>query len=339
MNLTFKLLEVLNAVVLSGSISRSTRITGLSQPTISQQLAKFEEEVGAQLLYRRRSGSVDLTPAGEFWFRQAQDLLRRRDEAVTQYRESFGANQMVLRFGTTPSLRGKFLEEAARIAVGTGRFSRFDFVWAANSDEIMRMMEAHQINAAVISASSVEVHQHSYWILPLFRDRVVWAVPEEVPEEAVAAVLRPGGGGRTNHPALLRWVEVDNGVPWHKKTAEWYHTHLPEAQPFFGAMTHQSSVDFVAAGFATCHCPGSLLPNLPEATRARIRLYDLVDIAREAVLVMPRHLQSLRPYHDFAEELAAYARKTYRHVLQNHDVLPLPVDRLEETAPPRAEVA
>jgi DNA-binding transcriptional LysR family regulator len=339
MNLTFKLLEVLNAVVLSGSISRSTRITGLSQPTISQQLAKFEEELGAQLLYRRRSGSVDLTPAGEFWFRQAQDLLRRRDEAVSQYNESFGSNQMVLRFGTTPSLRGRFLEEAARIAVATGRFSRFDFVWASNSDEIMRMMEAHQINAAVISASSVEAHQHSYWILPLFRDRVVLAVPEEVPEEAVAAVLRPGGGTRTNHSALLRWVEVDNGVPWHKKTAEWYRTHLPEAQPFFGAMTHQSGVDFVAAGFATCHCPGSLLPNLPEATRARVRFYDLVDIARDAVLAMPRHLQSLRPYHDFAVELAGFARETYRDVLQTHDVLPLPVDRVEETAPQSAEVA
>jgi DNA-binding transcriptional LysR family regulator len=324
MNLTFKLLEVLNAVVLSGSISRATRITGLSQPTISQQLAKFEEEIGAQLLYRRRSGSVDLTPVGEFWSRHAQDLLRRRDEAISQYRASFGDDQMVLRFGTTPSLRGRFLEEAARIAVSTGRFSRFDFVWAQNSDEVMRMMEAHQINCGIISASSAEAHQHSYLIMPLYRDRVVWAVPADIPEETVATLLRQGACAARKYPALMRWVEVDNGVPWHKKTSEWYRINIPEAKPFFGAMTHQSSVDFVAAGLATCHCPGSLLPNLPDSTRSRIRFYDLTDFARDAVLVMPRHLQSLRPYHDFAEELATYVRTTYADVWLSCHVTPLP---------------
>jgi len=65
MNITFRYLELLNAVVVSGSISKATRLTKLSQPTISQQLAKFEEELGTQLIYRKRGQNVELTPAGE----------------------------------------------------------------------------------------------------------------------------------------------------------------------------------------------------------------------------------------------------------------------------------
>lgn len=65
MNITFRYLELLNAVVVAGSISKATRLTGLSQPTISQQLAKFEEELGTQLIYRRRGQNVELTPAGD----------------------------------------------------------------------------------------------------------------------------------------------------------------------------------------------------------------------------------------------------------------------------------
>ena len=64
MDFTFRQLEIFRAVVVSGSITKASHRIGLSQPSISQQLAKLEDSLGVQLVNRNRTGSVSLTPAG-----------------------------------------------------------------------------------------------------------------------------------------------------------------------------------------------------------------------------------------------------------------------------------
>lgn len=336
MDVSFKQLEVFNAVVVAGSISKATRLTGLSQPTISQQLAKFEEDLGSQLIYRRRSARVELTPAGEFWFRTSTELLKRRHEAADQHREQFQTDQMVLRFGTTPSLRGSFCEAAGKIAVRQGRFSRFEFVWALNSDEIVDMLDTHQLNCAVVSASSVEAHRSMLHVVPLFRDRIVWVVPRGVPTEVIIAALSGRLIDADRHEALTRRAEVTGGVGWHLRSRDWFRTYLPHSQPFFGCMTHQAAVDFVAAGLATCHAPLSLIPNLPEQVRSRLQRFDLQEFARDAVYAMPRHLLSLRPFMDFQTALTDYVRAHYDDSHTLSMLRPLPVEAPILALPPVA---
>jgi DNA-binding transcriptional LysR family regulator len=311
MNVSFKYLEILRAVVISGSISKATRLTGLSQPSISQQMAKFEEELGTQLLYRRRVEHVELTPAGEFWFRTATDLLHHRDQAASQHLDSFRSNQMILHFGTTPSLRGSFLEAAARIAVEQGAFSRFNFIWGATSDVIVDMMHMHQINCGIVSAASVESHGSLLHVEPLFRDRMLWVVPRSIPDSVVTEVLLTGQVSDPDHNALNFWVEVSNGVPWRSRSSNWYRANLPGAKPFFETMAHHASVDIVAGGLATCHCPGSLIPNLSDHVRERIKIYHLGEFIQEVVFVMPRNLLSISPYNDFQKELCRHVQQTY----------------------------
>lgn len=55
MKVTLKQLEILQAVVLAGNISKSSSLLGLAQPTISQQLAKMEESLGVVLVRRERT--------------------------------------------------------------------------------------------------------------------------------------------------------------------------------------------------------------------------------------------------------------------------------------------
>jgi DNA-binding transcriptional LysR family regulator len=69
MMVTFRNLELLNAVVFGGLINKATRLTGLSQPTISEQLAQSEDELWCQLIYRKRGQKTELTLAGRHWFR------------------------------------------------------------------------------------------------------------------------------------------------------------------------------------------------------------------------------------------------------------------------------
>jgi hypothetical protein len=93
-------------------------------------------------------------------------------------------------------------------------------------------------------------------------------------------------------------------------------------------------VDIVAAGLATCHCPTSLLPNLSNQTLDRLRLYDLDLIGRDAVLIMPRHLTSLRPFLEFQTRLCEYVEQSINNTAskRSFEKLPVPCDLISGIA-------
>lgn len=81
-------LAILVAVAREGSLSGAARHLQLSQPTVSENIARLEQSLGLRLVSRRARGSV-LTAVGEQVVEQAGDVLRAADafdHAVTQLR-------------------------------------------------------------------------------------------------------------------------------------------------------------------------------------------------------------------------------------------------------------
>lgn len=321
MSLSFKQIEIFYAVVVSGSISNAMGLTGLAQPTISQQVARMEKLLGQQLFHRNRTGTIELTPAGEYWYRAATELLSKRDSLLAYHNAHFSNDQLVLRFGTTPSLRGRFLKEVGRLAVIDNRFSRCEFFWALTSHEVVEMLETHRLNCAIVTAPTVVHHQSTLAVDPLFRDRIVWTVPRDVPDEMVAEALNTRNA---LHPALARYVNVTALVPWHDQTQDWYHSYLPRAAPFFSCQTHEAAAGFVAAGLATTHSPLSLIPSLSESVLSKVKFYELGRFGRDVVFVMPRHLQSLNAFAEFRAELTSFVKERYGDGAVDVELLPLP---------------
>lgn len=311
MDITIRHLEILNAIVASGSISKAKRTLRLSQPTISQQLAKFEEILGAQLLYRTHGNDVKLTLAGEHWFKVAQRVLGTIDRATADHRSRLGKSNLELRFGTTPSLRGRFMEKAAALSQDIPEFSRMEFVWALGSDELVEMIATHKINCAIISKSSAGDYKSALHVVDLFRDKIVWVVPIGLDDAEVAQALNGTEAATDDKSPLCNYVALGETVPWNSRSENWYRSRLPDAVPYFNCMTHQGAVDIVAAGLATCHAPLSLLPNLPASVRERIKVYDLGEYGRDAVFVMPRHLLTLQPFADFQRRLSEWVKAEY----------------------------
>ena len=65
-----------------GSISRASRLLGLTQPTISVQLKALEQELGEQL-FQRRGRNLVLTDQGQVTFRYADEIFGLGRELVT----------------------------------------------------------------------------------------------------------------------------------------------------------------------------------------------------------------------------------------------------------------
>lgn len=74
-------LRVLESVARNASISRAAAEVGLSQPAVTQAIAKIETIVGRSLFDRRRNGS-HLTEAGDVFLHRVRRFLDQTDQAV-----------------------------------------------------------------------------------------------------------------------------------------------------------------------------------------------------------------------------------------------------------------
>jgi DNA-binding transcriptional LysR family regulator len=140
---------------------------------------------------------------------------------------------------------------------------------------------------------------------------LVWVVPQKIDREQLIEALKNRSIMLNNCESLYRYVHVGPGVPWMQRVESWYTQNFPNAEPYFSCSTHSSAIDIVAAGLATCFCPMSLLPNLPEYLLDRVQLFSMNEPARSAAFVMPKHLLSISAFVEFRQKINAYVRHNY----------------------------
>lgn len=308
-------LEIFHAIVQAGSFSKATALTNLSQPTLSQQLAALEDALQVQLILRGRKAGIELTPAGAYWVTRAAEMLGTMEAALTHHQTHFVDPGIVINFGTTPSLQGRFDGLAAAAALRLPHIRALNIMGLINSRQVADALLTHRINIGIASRALLDEQKSSLSIEPLCEDKIVWAVPRAVPPQDVLRALR-GDPIAPAHTCLHRYVTVTPAPPWHARTSDWFRHRLPFAQPFFGAGTHQSAVQIAATGSATCHMPLTLLANLPQDIRARLNYFDIGEIAREVCLAYPRHLASIKAFTDYAEEVRAIFRGQVAETLE-----------------------
>ena len=74
-----KQLEYALALSKSLSFSKTAEQLGISQPALSKQISGLEHELGVEL-FDRHQNPLAVTAAGEYFFRQAKDLLYREEQ-------------------------------------------------------------------------------------------------------------------------------------------------------------------------------------------------------------------------------------------------------------------
>jgi DNA-binding transcriptional LysR family regulator len=323
MDFTFRQLEIFRAVVVAGSITKASHRIGLSQPSISQQLAKMEESLGVQLINRNRTGTVSLTPAGEYWYRSSIEVMDRMQALLQEHDQTFRSANLVLKFGVTPALRGRFISGVARIALQLSNFTRFEMIYDLNSSLLVEKLRMHHINYAVVAEQALVDEASSFATAPLFDDKIVWAVPGEVSDEEIRHALQPGVPPAEIHPQLRHYVEIDSSVPTRQSSNEWYFGHLPYAVPTFRAPTFAASIEFAADGLATCHVLRSLIPNLSQNVLQSVKLFEIESQDRRVVLAMRKHLLSHPTFARFFQQIVDYCRTDYGPAMQSQVIRPL----------------
>jgi DNA-binding transcriptional LysR family regulator len=96
-------LRYLVAVAEAGTFTHAAERMFIAQATISQQIRRLEEMMGAPLLQRRRDG-VLLTPAGRVLLEESRTILSLLDHGVRRSRQAAGLGRPRLRFILPPYL-------------------------------------------------------------------------------------------------------------------------------------------------------------------------------------------------------------------------------------------
>lgn len=82
----------------SRSFTKAAELHFLTQTAITQQIKALEESIGLEL-FDRRKRPIELTPAGEVFFREAKAILSRVDMAVTRAQEASTGTTGTIRIG------------------------------------------------------------------------------------------------------------------------------------------------------------------------------------------------------------------------------------------------
>ena len=112
----------------AGSFTRAAERMFIAQPTLSQQIRRLEEIVGAPLLQRRRDG-VHLTKAGAVLLDASRAVLSLVDQEVNRTRQAAGLGRQRLRVVVPPGLPDALAVEAASMLKSVADAADVEIVW------------------------------------------------------------------------------------------------------------------------------------------------------------------------------------------------------------------
>ena len=279
--MNFRQLRTYVEVVRQGSLSEAARALGLSQPGVSKQIRRLEEELGLPLLVRDERGVVSLTVAGQVFLRYAEDTLRAHQamrQQLQQLQEEL-TGSLFLAASTTPgecilprllaAFRTRFPHVEARLTI-------------ANSREVADRVSAGEFDLGFIGAPIERPH---LTLEPFVTDEIVLAVPpdhpfarresitwEELKEQPL--ILREAGSG------TLRSVEQALAAQGKHLPRENAVLVLGSAQAVVRAVRDGLGVGFVSAFALPGPEPGEPRPVRIAGLPLRRQLYIIYDAGR-----------------------------------------------------------
>ena len=156
--------------------SKAAEACFVSQPTLSTQVRKLEEELGVQLV-ERAPRKVMLTPVGDEIATRARSVLNEIEQIRVVARRNTDPSEGTLRLGLFPTLAPYLLPHI--IPKIRKRFPRLTLQLAEEkTDDIVRLLHRGELDAALLA---LPIADEGLRVAVLFEEPFVLAVPEDHP--------------------------------------------------------------------------------------------------------------------------------------------------------------
>jgi LysR family hydrogen peroxide-inducible transcriptional activator len=160
------------AVAEAGSFSRAAEQSHVSQPSLSQQIMKLEDELGARL-FDRLGRSVRLTETGQTFLPRARAVLRELEAArgdVAEQKDSVGGSVTI---GVIPTVAPYFLPE--RLTWFSRKFQQVRLTVVEEiTPVLLDQLRASKVDLAILA---LPIRGHEFETFPLLTERLFAALP------------------------------------------------------------------------------------------------------------------------------------------------------------------
>lgn len=164
------------SVARHGNFTRAAEENHVAQPSLSQQIRRLEDELGAPLFDRSRS-PVRLTDAGEALRPHAEAILRQVEAARSAVEERLGLRTGRLVLGTLPQTGSRLLPAA--VAAFRRRHPGIDIVLREESTQ--RLTELALAGETDLTLTTLPVGSPDLEVQPLLTEEILLALPPDHP--------------------------------------------------------------------------------------------------------------------------------------------------------------
>jgi DNA-binding transcriptional LysR family regulator len=300
--LTLHQLRIVWTVAHAETVSRAAKQLGLSQPSLSQQIAKLEASIGHKV-FERRSARMMLTEIGVFLVERAEQVMREMQELEDGLSGFTGGARTIGIAGISSPLR-VLLPPALRRFQQSYPGIGFDMHESSPGD-VLAMLYARRANIGIVAASSIAQASMGFLQVPLLDDPYVLVVPESLALDGVVAADRLEAAQRAVLNNVITFVY---GTQHQKRIEAWYDTVLPDHRVIARCRSFEVAVAMVRAGLGVCLAP-ALSCFAGQDVLSGIRLYDAgLGLPRPLVALIPSQYRRLEPYAALIDTLQEVAR-------------------------------
>ena len=301
--LTLQQLRVFWSVAHSPSLTQVAKQLGLSQPSLSQSIAKMERALGGRL-FDRINNRLVLTDAGQFLLHKAELILAEVDEAEAGLAEFKLGRRARISVGALPSVARALLPGAYRQAVTRAPELELD-VHEIPPAEAIEQLYGRNLQIALVAAGSIAENRVSFARVEVMADAYALAVPRDLVLDDVHDPARDlDHDGRE---MLGRCIRFNFGNAHSQRLEEWYRRVLPRHQPVAQCRSYETALAMVEAGHGV-----ALVPQLAAALNGRplfdIRLYAVPERVRAIVALTPAQYLRVEPFRTFLDALRTAAQ-------------------------------
>lgn len=296
--ITLSQLRVFWAVAHSESLTRAAKQLGVTQPSLSQQLAKLESALGGRL-FDRVNNQLVLTDAGRFLLRKAEVILAELDEAEAGLTEFQMGRRGRIAVGALASIARTLVPAAYRLTLESFPDLELDLHELAPS-EALEQLYGRNIQVALVSAFSLAANRISFSRVDVARDGYVFATPKGLDLGCVTDPewdLTPA-----QRQILNRTIQFNFGNLHNQRVDEWYRRVLPRHEAVAQCRTYETALAMVEAGLGVALVP-QLCTQLGGRAAYDVDLYAVPELERPIVALIPSQYRRAQPFATFLAAL------------------------------------
>ena len=314
--MTFHQLRIFWAVAHARSFTKASKLLGLAQPSLSQQIAKLEKDVGTQLFNRDRN-QMNLTDAGSFLARKTELILSSVEEATVGLREFSEGSRGVIAVGALSSIARNLIPNAVHRLVEIFPDVELDIHETAPA-EALDLLYGRRLNIAMLATDSIASSSSSFHQTATVTDPYVLAVPRGIDLSNIENVERDL---RTPERTVINsTIQFNFGSQHKRRIEEWYQRVLPHYRVVGQTRTYEVALSMVQEGLGVAVVPALTATVGPDSS-FDVTLYRTTLPDREIVALTPSQYVRVEPYACFLKVLQEVGKTLVLPPLQ--DVPPL----------------